>query len=464
MSDNNLSELSTAQLKSWLKSLGQKTNGNKSTLILRLESVPVNERGSNPPETTETSKDIEAAAAAYGDNESDNDPEASVQTKGKDKENDGNQHQEDDDDVEDADNKMPTTDQKHNDNKQNNFMKKEIELMQREICIQRKEIELLRTENECLKNERKGEENKLSNELQKREKECLHLKKELQVQREQNEILKKECDKKNIEKENEMQNDLVSAKKKEPSNECYISNINMVKELLSDYAGEGDNFSLWQSQIKNIQSSYNLDNNNMRALIAAKLKGKALQWLHSKPDIATISIDSMLEEMRTLFDNRTSKLEIRRKFESRKWLSSEIFQNYFHDKLILANKMELAEEELLDCIIEGIPDHHLRVQAKMHRFVNRNQLLEAFSGISLPKPFNAGLRPSNEGEQKLQIRCFNCNSLGHLASDCKKPKREIGACHACGQFGHFAAACSAYKKKNHVVHHVDDDDDNQFNA
>ncbi|XP_041451855.1 cellular nucleic acid-binding protein homolog [Drosophila obscura] len=44
-----------------------------------------------------------------------------------------------------------------------------------------------------------------------------------------------------------------------------------------------------------------------------------------------------------------------------------------------------------------------------------------------------------------ELRCANCNSRGHFAKDCLKPKREPGSCYACGAFGHLVGQCPERK-------------------
>ena len=44
-------------------------------------------------------------------------------------------------------------------------------------------------------------------------------------------------------------------------------------------------------------------------------------------------------------------------------------------------------------------------------------------------------------------KCYNCNLMGHMARECKKPKREKGACFECGKQGHVVKDCPQKKKK-----------------
>jgi len=53
-------------------------------------------------------------------------------------------------------------------------------------------------------------------------------------------------------------------------------------------------------------------------------------------------------------------MALRKKFEARKWKPSESFADYFHDKIILAKNVPVNEEEMINYLIDGIPDDHLQ--------------------------------------------------------------------------------------------------------
>ncbi|XP_030380862.1 uncharacterized protein LOC115628787 isoform X1 [Scaptodrosophila lebanonensis] len=194
---------------------------------------------------------------------------------------------------------------------------------------------------------------------------------------------------------------------------------------------------------------YNLDENNVRALIANRLKGKDVKWLQSRNDLLTIPINELLNEMETVFQNRESLLSLKRKFEKKTWQLNESFQEYFYEKLILSTKLNVDKIELLEHIIDGIPNYNLRTQARMQRFKNTTELLDAFKSIQLKPDYThkmdnkQNIEPSaNANSRQMVVKCFNCNSKGHMAPECRKPKRTPGACFVCNEMGHISINCS----------------------
>lgn len=119
----------------------------------------------------------------------------------------------------------------------------------------------------------------------------------------------------------------------------------------------------------------------MRILIGMRLKGKALEWLHLKSEFVEISVEALLCEIK--FDHRPSRIALRKKFEERMWKKGETFSDYVHQKFILDNRVPIEEEELVEYIIDGIPDRALRDQARLSGLDSRAALFEAFERITL---------------------------------------------------------------------------------
>ena len=143
-------------------------------------------------------------------------------------------------------------------------------------------------------------------------------------------------------------------------------NIKGVGELLSEFDGSSNvDLCEWEKQVRLLVRSYQLDENMARILIGSKLKGKASAWFKSKAEYIELSWDVLLQELKTIFYHPPSKLIVKKKFEKRKWQIGETFSNYYFDKLVLANKVPIDESELLEYLIDGIPNENLQDQAKM---------------------------------------------------------------------------------------------------
>lgn len=83
-----------------------------------------------------------------------------------------------------------------------------------------------------------------------------------------------------------------------------------------------------------------------------------------------------------MFDHLPNKLALLREFEARVWKSSESFCDYYHEKKILANRVPVAEDELLDYTIEGVTDMQLQNQVRLVNFQTEAEMLRAFESIS----------------------------------------------------------------------------------
>lgn len=121
-------------------------------------------------------------------------------------------------------------------------------------------------------------------------------------------------------------------------------------------------------------------------------------------------------------------------------------------------------------MIDRIPVKAIKHQAMMQQFVNKESMLKAMQEISLyPEKINqknvksfskdgvktTGASKKSEGglESKNELKCFNCNTMGHIAAKCQMPKREKGACFKCFQRGHKSKDCPA--KESGVINTKD---------
>lgn len=245
-------------------------------------------------------------------------------------------------------------------------------------------------------------------------------------------------------------------------------NVTSIAELLNTFDGTPRDYEAWEGQIKLLKEAYRLEDDMAKILVGMRLKGRASEWFHSKSEHIQLSFDELLRELSRMFRFKQSKITLRKTFEERKWKQSESIHEYVHDKIILGNKISIPDDEILEYVIEGIPDVHLRDEARLHSFNDIDALLRAFEKISLSE--RLGNSSSKQGkrnfeqkgaenhqrstgthrgkdQQKPAKRCFNCGEQSHLGAECPS-KSEGVKCFKCYERGHVAAKCP---KKSEVA-------------
>lgn len=217
-----------------------------------------------------------------------------------------------------------------------------------------------------------------------------------------------------------------------------------------------------------------------------RLRGKAQEWFQSRPEFVEMPFDVLLVKYRRMFFFRPSKSATLRQLQERTWRTGESFVDYYHDKMIRANRIPIDDPyELIDHLVEGIPDQTLRNQATVYCFINPEAMLRAYEKLVLPQPYQgsnfrgdrwranpptrtdgdrwrAGPSPRTKGdrwrsspptrmeEQQQGDRraprrdvgnCYNCGEMGHPSRSCPVKDRGL-RCYRCGQHGHIAPRCT----------------------
>lgn len=65
------------------------------------------------------------------------------------------------------------------------------------------------------------------------------------------------------------------------------------------------------------------------------------------------------------------------------WQRNEYFSEFVYDEIILANKVPIEDNQIVDYLIKGISDENLKDQRRMQQFFKVETLLSAFEKITL---------------------------------------------------------------------------------
>lgn len=256
--------------------------------------------------------------------------------------------------------------------------------------------------------------------------------------------------------------------------QSFVGNISIttIAELLPFFDGDGEKFERWEKQVRLLAMTYSLSEEMIKVLIGSRLRGKALEWFHSRPEFLEIGARELMDRMREMFYRRLNKTTRRRRFEERVWQPREPFNEYLHHKVILGNNVPIDEDEIVDLIIEGIPDGTLRNQAYIQRFSSPAALMEAFEKVELrgmsysnrgavnrsavkdPVKEENSRRYQPQGHLQPVRRCPSCGLMGHQLLDC--PTREKGVkCFACQGYGHISVYCPTKLTPTRSSYNVD---------
>lgn len=77
-----------------------------------------------------------------------------------------------------------------------------------------------------------------------------------------------------------------------------------------------------------------------------------------------------------------TNLNFSKQFKLRTWRINESFNDYYHDKIIKANEVPIPDDEVIDYVIDGIPNYQLRNHARLQNFLTLPAFLQAFKKIT----------------------------------------------------------------------------------
>ncbi|XP_078051294.1 uncharacterized protein LOC144477441 [Augochlora pura] len=133
-------------------------------------------------------------------------------------------------------------------------------------------------------------------------------------------------------------------------------------------------------------------------LMVSRLKGRALEWFHSKTEFVAMTVDQLLQELGDISADWPSRVAVRREFDRRTWKRGKTYAENFHQKVILGNRASIDDRDMVEYRLDGVPDVMLRNNARLQRFQTKEALLGAFKGVTVDSGIQLGGRQFQRAE------------------------------------------------------------------
>lgn len=213
----------------------------------------------------------------------------------------------------------------------------------------------------------------------------------------------------------------------------------------------------WLKKVNEIASIYRWNEKQTIFHALSKLSGLAKQWYEG---LLTVDLNWKGWQRKLLknFPDDRNYAERLTEMLNRKSRRDETLEEYFYDKAKLVSHCNIRGKDAVDCIIYGIYDHNIRLNAQGANFRSPNKLLRFLRSISLnnskdnlrrplipQKPEQTSSRTfennktQRAGNQSRIVRCYNCSEIGHTVIKC--PKELQKRCTKCNFLGHTADHC-----------------------
>lgn len=221
-----------------------------------------------------------------------------------------------------------------------------------------------------------------------------------------------------------------------------------------DPSQKSQNTKAWLRKVNEVAGIYDWNEKETIYHALSNLSGLARRWYDGLASIDLCWKDWQRKLLKNFPDDRnyadrlTEMLNRRSKRE-------ETLEEYFYEKTKLVSRCNIKGRDAVDCIIQGIYDHNIRLNAQGANFKRPSQLLRYLRSISVKnihiQPLIDNKKPAPSGKfstkfidksiktsNSARIRCYNCSEIGHTVPKCPKPLQK---CTKCQRLGHIAENC-----------------------
>ncbi|XP_049875596.1 uncharacterized protein LOC126373483 [Pectinophora gossypiella] len=221
----------------------------------------------------------------------------------------------------------------------------------------------------------------------------------------------------------------------------------------------------WLTKVEECATIYQWDDRETIYYALPKLVGVAKSWYQGL-DTVLHSWTEWKKKLIESFPCREDYAELLTEMLSKKVRYGESLEYYYYAKINLLNRCKIHGRQAVDCILHGVEDRAVKVGAQAAQFTEPEQVLKYFRTVKVA-PNRDRDRPDssqrfrhsdqrqqprgpNASRENTNIKCYNCNVVGHRSIKCDKPAVK---CTYCEKMGHLAENC--FKKMNRAQEKYD---------
>lgn len=225
----------------------------------------------------------------------------------------------------------------------------------------------------------------------------------------------------------------------------------------------------WIRKVNQTAAVYGWNNKQIIYYAIPKLAGYAKKWYQTLSSVDLTWHQWQKKILKTFPDDRNYADRLYEMLD-RKSKREESLEEYFHDKARLVKMCGLLGRNAVDCIINGIFDNSIRLNAQGSSFKRPSQLLKylrriskkttiqlrkvfqgsrtldgrpdnshRFQSLTAPSAMTAPSAGSSKSIRFKYTRCYNCSEMGHTARACTRP---VKRCDKCSRLGHISQQCT----------------------
>lgn len=207
----------------------------------------------------------------------------------------------------------------------------------------------------------------------------------------------------------------------------------------------------WLSKINETAAVYGWSEKQIIYYSIPRLAGLSKRWYDGLTTIK-FSWDEWQRKLLKAFHCEDNYGDLLTEMLSRKSRRNETLEEYYYDKLRLINHCKIEDLKAVDCLIHGIYDNNIKMNAQGLCFNKPEDLLSYFKKLNsnirdsrtdrppmvTRKPINFTPTPEETLKRQNDI-CFNCKEKGHFWQKCPK---DLMKCGKCRRVGHYSAKCN----------------------